>query len=204
MRHSHVVKHEKEQKRKGNNKKCKDDRELTVCYIFKQNSKVLGIHRKHYFILNYFFLVIDAATVAVKPKQDKPLKIALLIQNDVTFNWDIRVSQLSCNDVYKFKGTYVLILFTFFYYEWNFKEKLLHLFNFFIVPHPCGITVKESTPSENRFTPTFTRYSFSFQSEPDGKPNNDVWWSYPEPIFNMYYYCKLLYKSARIRYIIVN
>ncbi|XP_065211110.1 uncharacterized protein LOC135839142 [Planococcus citri] len=98
-------------------------------------------------------------TVAVNPKQNKPLKIALLIQNDVTYNWAIKTTQLSCNEI-----------------------------NNFVAPRTCGMS-KDRATAESHFTPTYTRYSFSFQPEEiENKASNDIWWNYPEPIFNMYHY----------------
>lgn len=50
------------------------------------------------------------------------------------------------------------------------------------------MTVKEQIPSESHFTPSYTRYTISLQPELEEKYNKDIWWNYPEPIFNMYYY----------------
>lgn len=73
------------------------------------------------------------------------------------------------------------------------------LFFHHAAPQPCGMTFKEPTPSESHFTPTYSRYSFSSQPEFDGKPSNGIWWSYPEPIFNMYYYSEYVRICLRER-----
>lgn len=56
--------------------------------------------------------------------------------------------------------------------------------------------MKDRTPAESHFTPTYTRYSFSFQPdemESTRKSGDDIWWNYPEPIFNMYHYSEYIY-----------
>lgn len=59
----------------------------------------------------------------------------------------------------------------------------------FVAPQSCGVSMKDRLPLESHFTPSYTRYSFSFQPEEmESKAGNEIWWNYPEPIFNMYHY----------------
>jgi len=53
--------------------------------------------------------VFAAAVVAVKPNQEKPLKIAMVVQSEPTDYWLIKVSQISCTEIKPFKGRKQLI-----------------------------------------------------------------------------------------------
>lgn len=66
------------------------------------------ISKAHLSIFQLVFISCTfPATVAVNPKQDKPLKIALLIQNDGMYNWEIKMTQLTCSEINNFKGIIV-------------------------------------------------------------------------------------------------
>lgn len=45
-----------------------------------------------------------AAVVAVKPGQEKPLKIAVVVQSEPANYWLIKVSQIGCAEITPFKG----------------------------------------------------------------------------------------------------
>lgn len=49
-------------------------------------------------------LITFSAVVAVKPNQEKPLKIAIVVQSEPTEYWLIKVSQISCAEIKPFKG----------------------------------------------------------------------------------------------------
>lgn len=44
------------------------------------------------------------AVVAVKPNQEKPLKIAMIVQSEPAEYWLIKVSQIGCGEIKPFKG----------------------------------------------------------------------------------------------------
>ncbi|XP_050545408.1 phenoloxidase-activating factor 3-like isoform X2 [Daktulosphaira vitifoliae] len=108
-----------------------------------------------------------STVVAVKPSQEKPLKIALIVQSEPTNFWLIKISQIGCSEIQQF------------------KENV-----------DCGLSSDDSS----HFTPS----SISRSGDEDtsginsdarfkrtAKRNADfgkVWWSYPEPILNTYYY----------------
>lgn len=66
----------------------------------------------NYSEFNIFILILNnsvlfnifPATVAVNPGQLKPVKIAILVQNEATYYWDIKITQFACNQVRHFKG----------------------------------------------------------------------------------------------------
>ncbi|XP_069674297.1 uncharacterized protein [Periplaneta americana] len=109
-----------------------------------------------------------STTVAVNPGQSKPLKLALLVQNEAYYHWNIKVIQLRCSDLSNFR-----------------------------VPATCGRKELDSlhisaSATDNIFTHfpnlfglwhdvRWRRYESRYQ---DGAP----WWSFPEPIFNTFYY----------------
>lgn len=45
-----------------------------------------------------------SAVVAVKPNQEKPLKIAMVVQSKPADYWLIKVSQIACAEIKQFKG----------------------------------------------------------------------------------------------------
>lgn len=47
---------------------------------------------------------VITAVVAVQPNQEKPLKIAMVVQSEPADYWLIKVSQIGCNEIKPFKG----------------------------------------------------------------------------------------------------
>ncbi|BET01568.1 protease [Nesidiocoris tenuis] len=106
-----------------------------------------------------------STTVAVNPGQTKPVKIALLIQNEGSYHWDIKVTQLACNQVKHFKR-----------------------------PPTCGEVRNEILAASSSRHGYEWYFSESRKTRPDNVHNHRLsdrfhaWWSYPEPIFNTFYY----------------
>ncbi|KAK9508640.1 hypothetical protein O3M35_006152 [Rhynocoris fuscipes] len=100
-----------------------------------------------------------STTVAVNPKQIKPLKIALLVQNEGTYHWDIKAVQLACNQVKNFRR-----------------------------PFTCG-EVRNEIAQRGAYLEEQNWFSFGNDvwRKEYSQPQH-VWWSYPEPIFNTFYY----------------
>ncbi|XP_014256512.1 coagulation factor VII-like isoform X2 [Cimex lectularius] len=99
-----------------------------------------------------------STTVAVNPGQSNPVKIALLIQNEGTYHWDIKVTQLACNQVKHFRR-----------------------------PKLCGEVKNEILSG------VASSHGLDWYFNDNNvwkKPNipQHTWWSYPEPIFNTFYY----------------
>lgn len=47
---------------------------------------------------------VITAVVAVQPNQEKPLKIAMVVQSEPANYWLIKVSQIGCTEIKPFKG----------------------------------------------------------------------------------------------------
>uniref|UniRef100_A0A0K8SDV4 Uncharacterized protein n=3 Tax=Lygus hesperus TaxID=30085 RepID=A0A0K8SDV4_LYGHE len=108
-----------------------------------------------------------STTVAVNPAQSKPVKIALLIQNEGSYHWDVKVTQLACNQVKHFKR-----------------------------PPTCGevrneiLTGSSTSHGYNWYysdSRKANRHDGSWKNHRMSDPSH-AWWSYPEPIFNTFYY----------------
>lgn len=65
------------------------------CRLIKKNTVGLG---------DNFLFDFVAAVVAVSPSQEKPLKIAMVVQSEPADYWLIKVSQISCTETKPFKG----------------------------------------------------------------------------------------------------
>lgn len=63
--------------------------------MFTVKNRVLSL----LIIYNFF-----PAVVAVKPNQEKPLKIAVIVQSEPTKYWLIKISQIGCTEIKRFKG----------------------------------------------------------------------------------------------------
>ncbi|KAI5740200.1 hypothetical protein M8J76_001541 [Diaphorina citri] len=99
-----------------------------------------------------------ATTVAVKASQIKPLKIALLIQSASPFYWYIKVIQLPCSHVKNFKA-----------------------------PLRCGRTIPR-TYDINAINSWQRKWYRIGRKGRQNSANKKVWWKYPEPILNTYYF----------------
>ncbi|XP_066991640.1 uncharacterized protein [Anabrus simplex] len=105
-----------------------------------------------------------STTVAVNPGQNKPVKLAILVQNEAYYHWKIKVLQIRCSELHNFR-----------------------------VPSTCGRKDQDisATASEHfmeHFPSLFQlwqdvkwrRHSYRYQGS--------TWWSFPEPVFNTFYY----------------
>ncbi|XP_050421380.1 serine protease filzig-like [Adelges cooleyi] len=102
-----------------------------------------------------------STVVAVKPNQVKPLKIALVVQSEPANFWLIKVSQIGCSEIQPFKEAV-----------------------------DCGMSSDDSshlTPSPSRCDDEDIGIGGDSRHQRSAS-TGDVWWSYPEPILNTYYY----------------
>ncbi|XP_066904660.1 enteropeptidase [Halyomorpha halys] len=102
-----------------------------------------------------------STTVAVKPGQIQPLKLAILIQNGGTYYWDIKIKQLPSAQLRYFKA-----------------------------PPNCGEVRNDiySTSSSNYLNSFNDAHWLQDIRHWKSQIPQHTWWSYPEPIFNTFYY----------------
>ncbi|KAL1122819.1 hypothetical protein AAG570_003145, partial [Ranatra chinensis] len=99
----------------------------------------------------------------VNPGQPKPVKLALLIQNEASYHWDIKITQLACNQVKHFRH-----------------------------PLRCGEVHNDiNSPvasSGYEALNSVRHYHWKKDNHRWSNHKQSIWWSYPEPIFNTFYY----------------
>ncbi|XP_075221525.1 uncharacterized protein LOC142324567 [Lycorma delicatula] len=104
-----------------------------------------------------------ATLIAVDPNQSKPLKLAVLIQNEEFYRWFVKITQIPCSKIRRFK-----------------------------VPEPCGIRKMDLNGESSNHLPVTNPLSglLHWWNKVRWKnaAGNNIWWSYPEPVFNTFYY----------------
>ncbi|GLH03208.1 Serine protease lint [Gryllus bimaculatus] len=105
------------------------------------------------------------ATVAVNPGQTKPVKLAVLVQNEAYYHWRIKVMQIRCSQLRNFHA-----------------------------PGTCGRKDQDvSAAATEEFMETLPSLFHILQDVKwrrahTSRTPGGVWWSFPEPVFNTFYY----------------